>query len=309
MMISHRTRRATGRFALCALLALGVGACDDDGTSLEGETALRVLLTDAPSDYIAAAEVDIGAVELLGGSEGPLLLSEDGTNGMVNLLELQNEATMILADTDVQADTYTQLRLVVEEASVTLADGYEFNDLTTTRSLTVPSGAETGIKLNLSAGDGDESSGGLQLAPGEMVLVLDFDVNQSFVLQGNPETPAGLNGVIFTPTLRVVVDDVAGSISGSVITDVAGLVLEGMVVRAEPTDGTTLEPFQSETATALVDDEGNYTIRYLVPGEYTVSIDAGAGFVGELVEGGTEVVVTVGESEAVLDIDFRILES
>jgi hypothetical protein len=39
-----------------------------------------------------------------------------------------------------------------------------------------------------------------------MRLVVDFDVSRSFVLQGNPETPAGVRGVIFTPTIRVEAD-------------------------------------------------------------------------------------------------------
>jgi hypothetical protein len=31
---------------------------------------------------------------------------------------------------------------------------------------------------------------------------VDFDVDDNFVLQGNPETPAGIHGVLFTPVLK-----------------------------------------------------------------------------------------------------------
>jgi hypothetical protein len=34
------------------------------------------------------------------------------------------------------------------------------------------------------------------------VVLVDFDVDQNFVIQGNPETPAGINGILFTPVLR-----------------------------------------------------------------------------------------------------------
>lgn len=291
-------RRSVGTTA-CLLLTLGLAACDDDGTTPEGEVTLQVLLTDAAAEYIAAAEVDIGAIELIGGPGGPVPLTLDGTDGMVNLLELQNEVTMVLADIEIEAGTYSQLRLIVENASVTLEDGLEFNGGGTSQVLIVPSGAQTGIKLNLSAVDGE--GGGLAITE-DMVLVVDFDVNQSFVLLGNPLTPAGVEGVLFTPTLRVTVDDVSASIAGTVTTAVPDLDVSGMVVEAVPTEGTTLEPFQSETATALVEDDGTYAIYFLVPGEYTVSVDAGEGFTSEIV------VVTVGAGEALADIDLEVVE-
>jgi hypothetical protein len=297
------------RVAVCALFALGLMACDD-GTTVLGEAALQVLLTDAAVAYIGAAEVDIGRVELIGGDDGPVVLSEDGTEGMVDLLDLQGAATVILADTDIEPGTYAQLRLIVEDASVTLAEGYEFVNGSTTTTLTVPSGAQTGIKLNLgAAADDDATPGGLEITPGETVLVIDFDVSRSFVLQGSPETPAGIFGVIFTPTLRVVVNDVAGSISGSVTTDLEGVDVEGMIVTAEPTEESTLEPFQSEAATAMVDPDGNYTIHFLVPGEYTVSVDAGEGFTGVVVDAEVGATVTVEASQDVVGVDFEIVES
>jgi hypothetical protein len=36
----------------------------------------------------------------------------------------------------------------------------------------------------------------------ETTLVVDFDVDQNFVIQGNPETPAGIIGMLFTPVLQ-----------------------------------------------------------------------------------------------------------
>ena len=145
---------------------------------METQATLNVLLTDSPSQYIEQAMVDIGPVELIGGAGGPVLLTDDGTNGLVNLLDLQDAATMALASEQVEAGTYAQLRLVVEAASVTLKSDWTFPDGSSSADLTVPSGAQTGIKLNLSAGDAAGGEGGVEILPGEMVLVVDFDVNQ-----------------------------------------------------------------------------------------------------------------------------------
>lgn len=282
-----------------ALLGMTLAACGDS-TGVDTGATINVLLTDGPAEYISEAMVDIGAVELLGGAGGPVVLSVDGTDGLVNLLDLQGAATTALASMEIEAGTYTQLRLIVEAASVTLKPGYEFTDGSTSMTLTVPSGAQTGIKLNLSAGEAAGTEGGIEIVPGEMVLVVDFDVNQSFVIQGNPATPAGITGVSFQPTLRVVVNDVAGSISGTVSTQVTDATVEGLVVTADPVAGTTLEPFQTVAATTITDMGGAYTIFFLVPGDYEVSVAAGEGLTA------TPVTVAVGDSQNVTAVDFDI---
>jgi hypothetical protein len=285
------------RLAMAAAV-LGIAGCDD--TSGTGDASVRVLLTDAPADYIASATVDIGAVELIGAEGAPIILTDDGTEGMVDLLELQDAATEVLAEADIDAGSYTQLRLVVDAASVTLADGYQFTDGTTERDLTVPSGAQTGIKLNLSDAD---AQAGIDIAAGETVLLLDFDVRQSFVLQGNPETPAGLTGILFQPTLRVVVEGLAGSISGSVGTALAAATVEGLQVTAERLDATTPEEFETATATAVTDGEGLYTLHVLLPGTYRVTVEAPEGFA----VAPTETEVQVEASEDVIDVDFEVV--
>jgi hypothetical protein len=258
--------------------------------------------------------VDIGAVQLVPGdadgmgndSLGIITLTDDGTDGMVNLLELQNEATSQLADTEIPAGTYSQLRLIVDSARVELAEGYEFRDGGTSRTLFVPSGAHTGIKLNLkgSNGDGEGTMGGVEITPGQTVLVLDFDVNQSFRIQGNPETPAGIRSVHFQPTLRVVVHNVSGSVSGTVTAAADSMNVVGLTVTAEPQGDGLLEAYQTQTATAVTDSTGAYTIHFMVPGDYAVSVAADSGFVAA--PASTD--VTVGEAASVTGIDFEIQE-
>jgi hypothetical protein len=99
---------------------------------------MQVLITDAPSDYIAQATIWVSAVYLQGGEgddeprvylfndpedpkEFDLMLLQDGVNA---------ELTAIV---DVDSRHYHQLRLVVDSARVTLVDGYLFNDLSVSR--------------------------------------------------------------------------------------------------------------------------------------------------------------------------------
>lgn len=295
--------------AFAALAAFALVGCDTGSTGIGDTASVRVLLTDAPGDYIESAWVDIGAVQLISvGDEddgGPITLTEDGTDGLIDLLELQDAATAELADLDIQAGTYSQLRLIVENAEVQLKDGYTFNDGTTRRTLFVPSGAQTGIKLNLSAADPESGDAGVRIAGGETVLVLDFDVSQSFVIQGNPESPAGINGMIFKPTLRVTVNDVASTISGTVAAAQDDISVEGLLVTAEPLETGDDEAFQTRTATASTDASGAYTIHFLVPGSYTVSVTPRDGF--QVDPSGIE--VTVGEDEDRTGIDFTVDEA
>ena len=297
--------KMNGLLAAAAAVALGAAACSDtDSVGVRGSTQLTVLLTDAPIDYVAAAMVDIGEVVLVpadGGSH--IVLSEDGTDGPVNLLELQDAATSVLAEAEIESGSYSQLRLIVESASVTLIDGYTFTDGSTEKDLKVPSGAQTGIKLLLSAGDGDDSDQPLEIPPGELMLVVDFDVSRSFVIQGNPETPAGIHGMHFKPTLRVVVLDVAGSISGTVSTELDSTLVDSLEVTAVPTDEGLLEAYQTSTATGRTRADGTYTLPFLVPGEYVVRVTPSD---TTLAADPDSVVVLVDLDEDVLGVDFTI---
>jgi hypothetical protein len=299
-----RTKKQVGIGALALALALGASACSDsDGVGVGGTTRLTVLLTDAPTDYIEAAMVDIGAVVLVPADGSPhITLSDDGTDGPVNLLELQDAATEVLAEAEIEAGSYTQLRLIVESASVTLKDPYTFTDGSTEKALKVPSGAQTGIKLLLGAGDG-EGDEPLEIPAGDLALVVDFDVSQSFVIQGNPLTPAGIHGMLFKPTLRVVVLDVAGSIAGTVSTDLDSTLVDSLEVTATPTDEGLVEAYQTSTATGRTRADGTYTLPFVVPGEYVVRVTPPD---TTLAIEPDSIVVLVDLNEDVVGVDFTL---
>lgn len=199
--ISRRFRRK----AVLGALSLGavVVGCDSGGP--QGAARIQVLVTDAPADYIESAELYVSRVYLQGGGDeegegGRVDLFNDPDNPQVfDLLALQDGLMFAVTDEVVVPEgPYAQLRFVVDMAMVTLADGYFFQDETNTAELHVPSGSSSGVKVTLDGGplvlEEDQTT----------TVVVDVDVNANFVIQGNPESQAGIQGVTFTPHLKEI---------------------------------------------------------------------------------------------------------
>jgi hypothetical protein len=177
--------------ALC--LGLTVAACDTTGSDSDDATGrLTVLLTDTPAN-LESAIVTIRRIDLVPED------AEDGEDGdeddeseilrfpveerPIDLLQLQDGVTTTLADVDVPAGEYEQIRLVLGDENYVVADGER-------QDLQVPSGQESGIKILLPDEVEVENDGD------RIELTLDFDVHDSFVLQGNGR-------YLFKPTVRV----------------------------------------------------------------------------------------------------------
>lgn len=298
--------QTTATRAACSKLGFGVAlfalACEPLTQVDDGESArLRVLLTDAPHELLESAVVTIGAVHLVPGDGEPhVLLTDDG--GEFDLLDLRNGVTAELADLEIPAGRYTQLRMIVTSAEVTLLEGYEFRDGSRTQSLKVPSGPQSGIKISLHAADQPEDGEGelgegIEIT-GEETLVVDFDVAQNFKLQGNPNTPAGIKGFLFTPHLRAVVLTDAGSISGTVTVE-GGAPVVGASVSATPLEMGEVAEGETAVAMALTGEDGTYTIWFLRPGDYRVAVESDAGTADPQD-------VSVGPNEDVVGVDFEL---
>ena len=144
-------------------LAVAQVACKKD--SADG--AISVAMTDAPADY-QQVNVEVIGLEVNHEKEG--WISIPIKVGIYNLLDLQNNVTVLLADdVSIPAGAITQMRLI-------LGTNNSIVDNTGTYSLKVPSGSETGLKVNLNQ----------VIAPnGNILIVLDFDASASIVVQGN----------------------------------------------------------------------------------------------------------------------------
>lgn len=186
-------------------LVLGAAACSENSTGVE-LSGVRVLLTDAPSDVIASAEVWISRVYLQGGDDEETeggrvdLFNDSETPQHYDLLTLRDGVTTDLTGVvEVDVGLYRSLRLVVDSARVTLVEGVSFEDGSDNATLFVPSGSSSGIKVLL--------NNDLEAVEGETTtLTVDFDVDQNFVIQGSAG-PGGIRGIIFTPMLRELTRD------------------------------------------------------------------------------------------------------
>lgn len=277
--------------ALIVAAVVGLAGCSD-ATSPDGDARLTVALTDAPSDYFQSVSLDVGAVELVPADGPPVTLTDAG--GTHELLDLQNGVTAELANQTIEAGTYVQARLILNEVDLTLADGYSLSDGDSELKPMIPSGAQTGIKINLSSADND-SEAGVEIRSGETILVVDFDIEQNFVVEDADPNDGVVDNVLFTPLLRATVSDVAGTVSGTVTSDSDGSGLESETVRATLTDSDLLEELQTDEATATTGSDGSYTIHFLAPGTYDVSVDDFSAAAQS---------VTVGEAQDVTEIDF-----
>jgi len=183
-----------------ALALLAIPACNTGGLQSTTQSGrLNVYLTDAPLGDVASATVTISKVYLIGGSdESGSRFTITDTPQDYDLLTLQDGVTALLGSASIPAGDYTQLRLVVDQATITLAAGVTFSDGSSSKTLKVPSGGQSGIKIQL--------AGPLHIEPGETNLIVDFDVSQNFVFTGEPSHP---NGVLFKPVLHASLEDAA----------------------------------------------------------------------------------------------------
>jgi len=234
---------------LFSLLIIGC----EKGVDNSDTGTLSVKLTDAPFpiDMVSEANVKITKVEVRNSqsdSEGNpfLVLSEE--DSVFNLLELQNGITAELVEIEVPVGEYDLVRLYVDSAGVELKDQTEFD-------MRVPSGPQTGIKIFIDPPI--TVVGGLTTE-----LVLDFDVSQSFVVQGNPYTPAGIKGFTFKPVIRAANVSVSGRIEGTV-TDAQSDVVENAYVWIED---------NGVTYTSFTDEEGYFVVANIPTGLYTVHV-------------------------------------
>ena len=139
------------------------------------------------------------------------------------------------------------LRLYVDSAGIKLKDETVYN-------LKIPSGAQTGIKINIQPA--------IRVVAGlTSEIMLDFDVSRSFVVQGNPNTPAGIKGFIFKPVIHAVNASTTGSIQGMVLdSDSNALEDAGVWIDADTT-----------TYSTFTESEGFYLLSGIPEGFYTVN--------------------------------------
>lgn len=227
--------------ALGVIIMAGFNGC---GTPADDEAGtLSVLLTDAPfpTDLIAEANVTIVKIEAreAGGEEGSPYITLSDDRQTFNLLDLRNGVTESLAALEVPAGSYDLFRLYISDGNVVTNDSVIYD-------LKVPSS-----KVKLFVSPAIEVVSGLTAD-----LLLDFDVEKSYVLQGNRDS---IGGFIFKPVIRATNASTVGRISGTV-TDSAAVALNNATVWVQQ---------DTVISTTYTGTDGAYTILGLPAGSYS----------------------------------------
>ena len=188
-----------------------------------------------------------------------------------DLLQLVNGVFTTLGEVELETGRYTQIRIMLESATL-FVDGIPQN-------LSIPSGAQTGIKL----------VGGFTVEANVITeLAVDFDVARSL-----HEDPPGSGNYILRPTIRLAQTALSGTISGTVIPTGIGAVLFAIY----PATGDTVATTLADPAT------GAYVLPALLAGTSDISAEA----VGYLASTRSGITVTAGADTP--DVNFELVPS
>lgn len=211
-------------FAIFVAAGISIFSCSDSTSTESGQGQIKITMVDAPAGYdqinIIVTRVEVHRT----GSDSTAGWFVINNNTVTyDLLTLRNGASIILGNNSLDVGRYSQIRLIIGTGSNIVVDGVTY-------PLDVPSGEQTGIKLNHQF---DIQEGLLY------ELMLDFDAEHSIVLTGNGQYK-------LKPVIRLVPTIISGTISGKINPpSAAGYVyavsgIDTMVTLAEPIFGSFL---------------------------------------------------------------------
>lgn len=241
------------------LLALAGCKSDDPDTG-----KMAVAITDAPVDGAEAVVVEFTGIEVQG--SGERLNFDFDTPKTIDLLQLTGDESLeLLPETTVNAGQYQWIRLKVN-AEQGVTDSYI--DIDGARySLYVPSGAQTGLKLNRP----------FTVAAGGITdFTIDFDLRKSV-----HEPQNGSGDYFLRPTLRIVDNLEVGHINGLVdetllnaegCSETSGVYLfAGYDAETDDIDANEPEPITTTTVEMNTDGFYEYEIGFVQAGDYTLA--------------------------------------
>ncbi|MET1257305.1 DUF4382 domain-containing protein [Aliikangiella maris] len=250
---------------------LGCGGSSNNDNNQTDTGTLSLQITDAPIDNATEVVVKFDAIEIKP-KDGPSFTITFDEPQLLDLLSLQNGTTApLLQNQELDAGEYNWMRLMVD-ADRGETDSYISFDGGETYSLYVPSGSNTGLKLNrpftIPAG-------------GSANFTIDFDLRRSVHLPGNSS-----QDYVLRPTLRILDNTEVGTISGVIAADtvIDESCLEGLAVYAyegndiTPDDVGSAAPFVTSSIPVYDADNNHYTytLSYLLTGDYTLAVTCDA---------------------------------
>ncbi|NVJ65778.1 MAG: DUF4382 domain-containing protein [Gammaproteobacteria bacterium] len=287
-----------------ALLLVAVAllsACrssDSDDSPKFGKIAIDI--TDAPIDNAEAVVVQFTGIEIQG--QGERLDIDFDAPKSIDLLQLTgSDSESILGETQLLAGPYQWIRLKVN-AEQNVTDSYI--DIEGARySLYIPSGAQTGLKINRP----------FVVAAGSITdFTIDFDLRKSV---HKPEN--GSDNYVLRPTLRMVNNLEVGHIKGLVAESflngegcsetTAVYLFAGYDSAVDDMDGVEPDPITTDIVEVNADSLYEYEIGYVEAGDYTLALTCQAAnddpAVDDVIEFINQQNVTV-EANQTVEVDF-----
>jgi hypothetical protein len=259
--------------------ALGLAACGGGGGGNEtGRVSLGI--TDAPVDDASSVVIQFSGVAFKrAGATAEVVQNLTPSPRQLDLLQYQGgHAALLLEGVTLPAGDYEWVRLIVDNETG-VRDSFIVRTGGEECELRVPSGAESGLKLN---------RGFTLPADGSIALTIDFDLRQSIHAppgqKGTAE--ACTQGYLMRPTLRIVEDANVGAIAGEVD---GALVTEGCLPKVYVFSGAGVTPDDIEEASGADADPlvvagvavqngstaFSYRAAFIPPGSYTVAFTCG----------------------------------
>lgn len=262
---------------LVSMILFALAGCSGGGGSPDQTGRMSLSVTDAPVDDASSVVVQFSGVAFKREGEAPEVVKNLAPSPrQLNLLEYQQgQAALLLDGVALPAGRYEWVRLIVD-ARQNVRDSYIVRTTGEECELRVPSGAESGLKLN---------RGFTLPADGSVALTIDFDLRKSIhAPPGQPGSAAECTqGYLMRPTLRIVDNANVGAISGAID---SALVTEECLPKVYVFSGAGVTPDdieESGTASdvdplvvANVDVQNgatsySYRAAFLTPGSYTVT--------------------------------------
>lgn len=260
-------------------LAIAAGLTGCGGGDGSGMGRVSVSITDAPVDSAEEIWLQVSGIAFKREGSSPERVEDlSPSPRAINLLQFQQgNVAVLLDDVPLPAGRYQWLRLIIDSEpnvrdSFLLVDGQECE-------LRVPSGAESGLKMN---------RGFTIPEGGSLALTIDFDLRQS--LHAPPGQVSGTpgactQGYLLRPTLRVVEDASVGAITGTVSFE-AGTVSAECMAKVYLFAGDVMPDDVEETSEATPDvdplavvgvgiapgaTQGTYRAAFIPAGSYTAA--------------------------------------
>lgn len=198
------------RTALAGLMLIGLAACGGGGGDGAKNGRLSLGITDAPVDGATSVVVQFSGVAFKrAGMPAEIVQNLTPATRQIDLLQYQQgQAALLLDGVTLQAGDYEWIRLIVDN-QLGVRDSYIIRTTGEECELRVPSGAESGLKLN---------RGFTLPADGSVALTIDFDLRKSIHAPPGQagSAPDCTQGYLLRPTLRIVDNANVGAIAGTV---------------------------------------------------------------------------------------------